>query len=200
MKALLFPMELGNSEKSNEIRDKYKKLAEQFGNQYVLDILNKIDPESAKTLHKSDLKRIIRAIEIFELTGKKKSSFVQSYESKFDYMLIFLNDNRSVLYKKIDERVDKMMQMGLENEVRNLIKNHNLSTQNQSMSAIGYKEFFDYFAGKISYAELVEKIKLNSRHYAKRQITWFKAMPQVKEYDCNNVQKIVEDVKKFLNQ
>lgn len=200
MKGLLFPMELGNSNKSEKIRQKYKNLAEQFGNAYVLEILRKIDPESAEKLHEKDLTRIIRAIEIFELTGKKKSSFSTKLKSKYDYMLIFLNDDRAKLYERINTRVDKMMQFGLENEVENLIKTYKLTPENQSMSAIGYKEFFDYFNNKISLEEVIKKIKLNSRHYAKRQITWFKAMPEVKEYNCQNINNILCDVKSFLNK
>lgn len=198
MKGLLFDMELGLSEKSAEIRQKYNELAKQHGNKYVLDILAKIDPESASKLHEKDLIRIIRAIEIFELTGKRKSSFVQNYNSKYDYMLIFLNDDRKQLYSRIDLRVEQMFNMGLLQEVENLVKTYGLTGHNQSMGGIGYKEFFDYFSGKVNLQQLKENIKLNSRHYAKRQITWFKSMPNVREYNCHNIDDIVNDIKNFL--
>lgn len=199
MKGLLFDLQLGCSEKSTELRQKYKALAEQFGNQYLLDKLNQIDPVSASKLHPKDLARIIRALEIFELTGKIKSSYVQNFESKYDYKLIFLNDDRKELYKRIDNRVEQMFADGLLAEVDTLVKTYNLNRQNQSMGAIGYKEFFDYFDGKISIEDVKEQIKLNCRHYAKRQITWFKSMPNVQEYNCNDIQKIVDDIKLFLN-
>ena len=198
MKGLLFPMELGKTDKSPEIREKYKLLAKTHGNKYLLDYLQKIDPESAEKLHEKDLLRIIRAIEIFELTGKKKSSFCTKLESEYDYMLIFLNRERSVLYQNIDKRAQNMIDNGLEVEVKELVKNYNLTKDSQSMSGIGYKEFFDYFDGKISRDEMIENIKKNCRHYAKRQITWFKAMPNVQEYDCKDAEKIIDDVKAFL--
>ena len=200
MKGLLFPMELGASEKSDEIRQKYQKLFEEKGGEYLLEKLREIDPQSAEKLHAKDVNRMIRAFEIFELTGKKKSDFKTELVSEYDYKLILLNDDRKVLYERIDKRVEKMFEMGLEDEVKNLIKNYNLTAKNQSMSGIGYKEFFEYFDGKISKQELAEKIKQNSRHYAKRQLTWFKAMPNVQEYDCKNVQKIIDDVRQFLQQ
>lgn len=198
MKGLLFPMELGKSEKSDEIREKYKKIAEEKGGQYLLDYLAKIDAESASKLHAKDIIRIIRAIEIFELTGKTKSSFKTQMESEFDYMLIFLNDDRQKLYERINLRVDKMLEMGLFDEIKKLVKDFGLTRENQSMQGIGYKEFFDYFDGIVNFEQLVENIKQDSRHYAKRQNTWFKAMPNVKEYDCHNVEKIIFDAKEFL--
>ncbi len=200
MKGLLFPMELGKSDKSAEIRERYKKLAEENGGQFVLDYLVKIDPESALKLHVKDVNRIIRAIEIYELTGRTKSSYKTKLESEYDYMLIFLNDDREKIYEKINHRVEKMLDLGLENEVKCLIKNFKLTKDNQSMQGIGYKEFFDYFENKISLDELVENIKKDSRHYAKRQITWFKAMPNVKEYQCTKVDEIIGDAKSFLTK
>lgn len=200
MKGLLFPMELGNSQKSEQIREKYKKIADEQGGAKLLEILNSIDPESASKLHEKDTLRIIRAIEIYELTGKKKSSIKTELVSEYDYMLIYLNDDRKELYFRINERVDKMLKLGLENEVKSLIKNYNLTQNSQSMSGIGYKEFFDYFDGKTDYDKLVESIKQNCRHYAKRQNTWFKAMPNAKEYNCKNVDKIINDVETFIKQ
>ena len=199
MKGLLFPMKLGCSDKSEKIRDKYKKIAEQNGGNYLLEKLREIDPVSAEKLHDKDLNRIIRALEIYELSGKKKSDFKTELVSKYDYKLIFLNDDRKVLYVRIDNRVEKMFALGLEKEVKDLIEKYNLTKENQSMSAIGYKEFFDYFDNKINFEQLKDNIKLNSRHYAKRQVTWFKAMPNVAEYNCNNIDKIVEDIKLFIN-
>ena len=198
MKGLLFPMQLGNSEKSTEIREKYTEYLNNCGAEKLLEKLRSIDPESANKLHPKDTLRIIRALEIFELTGTKKSDIKTEYVSEFDYHLIFLNDDRQKLYDRIDKRVDKMFELGLEEEVRNLIDKFNLTPKSQSMQGIGYKEFFDYFDNKITYNQLLDKIKQNSRHYAKRQITWFKAMPNCKEYNYQEIDKIVEDVKNFL--
>ena len=200
MKGLLFPLELGKSEKDEKIREKYRKIADEKGGHYLLEYLRSIDPKSAEKLHDKDIIRIIRAIEIFEVTGKKKSQYVTPLESEFDYKLIFLTDDRKTLYERIDKRVDSMFDLGLEEEVKNLINSFSLNRQNQSMGGIGYKEFFDYFDKKISKEKLLDAIKQNSRHYAKRQITWFKAMPNVETYDCKNQQKIIDDVKHFLDK
>ena len=198
MKGLLFPLDLGHSDRNEELRNKYKKIANENGGEYLLNILKETDPESAKILHAKDINRIIRALEIYELTGKKKSEYKTELKSEYDYELIFLNDDRKELYSRIDLRVEKMFELGLENEAYNLIKTYNLTSQNQSMGGIGYKEFFDYFSNKVTKEQLIDNIKLNSRHYAKRQITWFKAMPNVSEYNCKNQELIIQDIKKFL--
>ena len=200
MKGLLFPLELGNAQKSEQIREKYQMIAAEQGGEKLLELLNKVDPESASKLHPKDTLRIIRALEIFELTGQKKSSIKTELVSEYDYMLIFLNDVRAELYKRIDQRVDKMLEAGLENEVKNLIKDYSLTAQNQSMQGIGYKEFFEYFDNKLSNVQLADAIKQNSRHYAKRQITWFKAMPNVCEYNYKDKNVILNDIKTFLKR
>lgn len=200
MKGLLFPMDFGHSERSQELREKYKKIAEEKGGQYLLDYLSTFDKESADKLHEKDTLRIIRAIEIYELTNKPKSQYKNNLESEFNFMLLFLNTNRKKLYERIDTRVEKMFNLGLEEEVKNLVKTYNLTSSSQSMEAIGYKEFFDYFDKKISKEQLVEQIKLDSRHYAKRQITWFKKMPNNIECNIENIENIVEKVKIFLNE
>lgn len=199
MKALLFPYEFSNSQKDQTIRDKYTNLAIEHGNEYVYDILKQLDPESAEKLHPNDSKRIIRAIEIFETTGTKKINNCNQ-ESLYDYHLIFLNGNRTEIYDRINQRVDFMIKGGLQAEIEGLMNDYNLTRDNQSMQAIGYKEWFDFFENKIDYSELIDKIKTNSRHYAKRQITWFKAMPKVKEYNYKNLDKILLDVDLFLTK
>ena len=200
MKGLLFSLDLGHTDKSEEIREKYNQILAEKGGEYLLEKLRQIDPISAEKLHEKDVNRIVRALEIFELTGKRKSDIKTELKSEYDYKLILLTDDRKVLYDRINLRVDKMLEMGLEDEVRGLIENNKLTRDNQSMSGIGYKEFFDYFDGKISREELIYQIKQNSRHYAKRQLTWFKAMPNVEMYDCNKMQVIVENVKSFLGK
>ncbi len=198
MKAVLFPYDFSDNSKDLLVRQKYEELAEKNGNLYVYNKLKEIDPESAEKLHPNDVKRVIRALEIYETSGEKKvnnSKLIPLY----DYFLIFLNGERKKLYDRINFRVEKMLEHGLETEVRNLIKNYNLTEKNQSMQGIGYKEWFDYFSGKITYDQLIYNIKINSRHYAKRQITWFKAMLNVKEYDYNNIDLITKDVYNFIS-
>ena len=118
-------------------------------------------------------------------------------------MLIFLNDDRKQFYSRIDQRVEQMFNMGLLQEVENLVKTYGLTGQNQSMGGIGYKEFFDYFSGKVDLPQLKENIKLNSRHYAKRQITWFKRNNNIHYIERNpsdSAQQIAEKAFILLEQ
>ena len=199
LKSLLYPYDFSNTTKNEQIRQKYKNLASTFGNEYVFDILKKVDRVSASKLHQNDIKRVIRALEIFDTTGKPMSQQQNKVESIYDFKLIFLNDDREVLYNRINSRVDKMFEDGLEQEVLNVIKKFNLTKNNHSMQGIGYKEFFDYIDGTITKQQLIEKIKQNSRNYAKRQITWFKHMQNVSEYNINDIDKILLDIKNWLN-
>ena len=199
MKGLLFPYSFGNSEKNDEVRSKYKTLAEKFGNEYVFNILQEKDYESSLNINMNDSKRVIRALEILETTGKKKSEQTLDLESKYDYKMIFLDDEREELYKRINYRVELMKSQGLEKEVRELVNKYGLTRDSQSMQGIGYKEFFDYFDNKISLDDVFEKIKLNTRHYAKRQVTWFKKMPNVERCNCHDVDGIMEKIKKWIN-
>lgn len=197
IESLLYPFEFCNSEKNEQIRDKYKKLLNEKGNQYIYDLLAKIDPKTAQKLHPNDTKRVIRALEIYDTTGKPKSEQVQEKISKYDFKLLFLNTNREVLYDRINKRVDIMLNQGLENEVKSLLS-AGITKENQCFQGIGYREFFDYFDKKISYDELVSKIKQDSRNYAKRQITWFRHMKNAEEVDIKNLDDILKSVEIWL--
>jgi|LGOV01.1.fsa_nt_gb tRNA dimethylallyltransferase len=192
MRALLFPYTLGNAPRDEEVRKKYEELARENGNLYVYNLLKEIDPVSSGELHFNDLKRVIRALEIFEVSGKIKSAHkTTKLNSEYDYTLIALTRQRQDLYDIINSRVDTMFEKGLVEEVTDLVKNKGLTKTHQSMSGIGYREFFDYFDSKITLDELKENIKQNSRRYAKRQITWFKTMPNVKWFETDEGTKEV---------
>ena len=197
IESLLYPFEFCNSEKNEQIRSNYKNLLEEKGNQYVYDLLVKIDPKTAQKLHPNDTKRVIRALEIFDTTGIPKSEQVQEKISDYDFKLLFLNTDREVLYDRINKRVDVMLSQGLENEVKSLIA-QGITKENQCFQGIGYREFFDYFENKISYDELVNKIKQDSRNYAKRQITWFRHMDKAEEVDIKNLNDILKSVEIWL--
>lgn len=197
IKSLLYPLDFGNSQKDEKIRAKYQLLAKQYGNEYIFDLLRQVDKQSCEKLHPNDIKRVIRALEIYELTGKPKSAQTLKCESEYDYKLIFLNDDRVSLYEHINKRVDDMFAGGLKQEVENLLS-QGLTKDSQCMQGIGYKEFFDYFDNKITYEQLIENIKQNSRNYAKRQITWFKHMQKVEEYSPKNIEKILQDIDIWL--
>ena len=160
-----------------------------------------IDELSAKELHPNNRRRVLRAIEIFENTGRKKSDVIasQQHQCLYDTYFIGLTLEREILYQRINQRVDKMRDMGLEKEVTDLYK-LGLTRDFQSMKAIGYKEWFDYFDGLISLDDVYENIKKHSRQYAKRQYTWFKNQFDVHWYDVNLecFEKTVEEVLKDL--
>ena len=158
-----------------EYRKDLESAAKEFGNEYVYKILKRVDEESAESIHPNNLKRVIRALEIYKTTGKKKSELdkEQLSEPLYEPEITGLMRDREVLYDRINKRVDIMMEKGLVEEVSELIK-MGIDTDATSMQAIGYKEIIEYLDGKASLSGAVDKIKRESRRYAKRQLTWFK--------------------------
>lgn len=158
-----------------EYRKDLESAAKEFGNEYVYKILKRVDEESAESIHPNNLKRVIRALEIYKTTGKKKSELdkEQLSEPLYEPEITGLMRDREVLYDRINKRVDIMMEKGLVEEVSELIK-MGIDTDATSMQAIGYKEIIEYLDGKTSLSDAVDKIKRESRRYAKRQLTWFK--------------------------
>ena len=195
MKSLLFPYQFSNAKKNEEIRNYYKNLAQEKGNLFIYDILKEKDNARAAMLHPNDVKRVIRSLEIIDCGGNFDKD---NLESAYDYALVVLTENRQVLYDRINKRVDEMFDMGLEEEVKNVIKKYGLTKNSQSMGAIGYREFFDLFDGKMTISQVKDKIKQDSRNYAKRQITWFKTMPKAQFENVENIDKIIENLKIFL--
>lgn len=157
----------------------YKKelyqLAEIKGRQFVYEMLLNTDAEYAKITHPNNLKRVVRALEYYHATGKKKSAAVKEKKFRYDNTFYFgLKLNRETLYKRINERVDAMVKNGLIEEVRALLaRGYHLKLN--SMKAIGYKEIADALAGNTGMDTAIEQVKQNSRNYAKRQLTWFNA-------------------------
>lgn len=178
VQSLLLDNNYGNSYKSEELRLQLKNLASEKGNMEVYNILKDIDPESAETIHPNDLKRVIRAIEIFKLSGHKKSELKRTMQTNMQNsikpLIIVLNRNRDELYNRINLRVDLMIKAGLVDEVKNLVSKYNLTINNQCMQGIGYKEILDYINNIVDIDTAIENIKINTRHYAKRQLTWFR--------------------------
>lgn len=172
--SILFDLSYGKSQANLEAREKYKKLAEEFGNEYVYNILKELDPKTAEKLHFNDVKRVIRALEIYE-SGTKKSDIVDDLTPKYDYKAYSINFDREILYDRINLRVDKMIENGLIEEIKSLLA-MGIDETNQCMQGIGYKEILGYLKGEISLEDALNLIKLNTRHYAKRQITFFKRL------------------------
>lgn len=181
IKAALYDYTFSEMENNHdEINKKYK----DYTNEQLYAHLKQIDEESAKILHFNNRRRVLRAIEIYEQTGQKKSEMINEQEHicLYDAYFVGLTLPRELLYERINLRVDLMMKNGLQGEMESLIK-QGLTRENQSMKAIGYKEWFDYFEGKCDLNEVSENIKKHSRQYAKRQYTWFKNQFDVHWYD-----------------
>jgi tRNA dimethylallyltransferase len=169
-------------------RQKLNDLAYEKGNRYLHDILKKTDPQSADKLPANDLTRIIRALEVYHLTGITKTELdkrSREIESPYKPIMIGLSyKNRDKLYERINHRVDIMMDQGLLNEVKMLL-NMGIDKKSTSMAAIGYKELVSFLEGEITKQEAVELIKQQSRRYAKRQLTWFRKDKRINWIFCD---------------
>ncbi len=199
IKAALYDYQFSETkDQREEFREKYK----DYSNEELYHYLMTIDEQSALTLHPHNRQRVLRAIEIFEETGQRKSDIeaAQQHICLYDADFIGLTLKRSVLYERINQRVDQMREIGLKEEVERLYASR-LNRSYQSMKAIGYKEWFDYFEGQISEEEVYENIKKHSRQYAKRQYTWFKNQFDVHWYEVDlsnfhhTVETVLQDIK-----
>lgn len=175
LQALSLPMDYGAVPGDEEIRKKYHRLAEAEGNEAVHRRLADLDPASARRLHPNDLRRVIRAIEVFELTGAPLSAqkMPDAEDSPYDFQLYAIDLPRDELYRRVDLRVDQMIRDGLPDEVRGLL-DAGLSPDAQSMQGLGYKEMLPVLRGEMALADAAALIKLRTRHFAKRQLTWFR--------------------------
>ncbi len=169
-------------EKDEALRDKLYRIAAEQGNEVLHARLRAIDPEAADAIHPNNVKRVVRAIEVFETTGKTKTETDREQiagEVPYDDTVFVLEfADRDLLYSRIEKRVDIMMNDGLEEEARNLLCTGR-GISRTAAQAIGYKEFLPYFAGEKTLDEVSAEIKLATRHYAKRQLIWFRRMQDV---------------------
>ena len=176
--SLIYDMNYGRVEKDQAYREKLAVIVKEKGNEYLYKKLESLDPETSRRYHPNEVNRVIRALEIYKVSGEIPSKIrtgERKLNDKLDPLIFFLNyDNRDLLYNRINQRVLDMVNMGLVDEVRELIKRFNLDNKSQSMSAIGYKEVLDYLNHNINLDEMIDLIQKNTRHYAKRQITWMK--------------------------
>lgn len=185
IQALLFKRTLGSVGSDESIRKKYEDVEKERGRDYLHSLLKAADPSSAEKIHKNDVKRVIRALEIYELTGKRKSEQQDGFVPRFPYVAVAFDYPRERLYARIDRRVEKMLTNGLVDEVKALTE-RGIGAVCQSMQGIGYKEVLYYLKGDISYSTMTDIIKQNTRNYAKRQITFFKKLPGIVWLDPND--------------
>ena len=176
IQALLYDIDFTENEGDAAYRRQLEMLAKEKGAEYLHTQLAAVDPKAAEEIHANNVKRVIRALEFYEQTGEKISEHNErerQKESPYQFCYFVLNDKRECLYDRIDKRVDQMIENGLIEEVKQL-KERGCTKQMVSMQGLGYKEIFAYLEGDCSLEEAVYVIKRDTRHFAKRQLTWFK--------------------------
>lgn len=183
MNALLYERSLGNVAANEQVREKYEQIAAEKGNCYLHELLRRVDPDSAEKLHENDRKRVIRALEIYEVTGKRKSEQCDGDVPRLPFRAVAFDYPREQLYERINMRADSMLKAGLVEEVVELLRS-GVSPQCQCMQGIGYKEVVDFLKNDSLHNTIPDKIetmsdviKQNTRKYAKRQLTLFRRMP-----------------------
>jgi len=201
--SLIYDLDFGKAKSDSKIRDYYTSLYNEYGEDYLYYKLKEVDPESACKIHKNNVKRVIRALEVHDITGKKFSEMntdIRKQSEKYDCVLIGLSMERNVLYNRINQRVDKMICNGLIEEVKNLL-NKGYDKNLVSMQGIGYKEIIHYLDGDMVLEESVNILKRNTRRFAKRQFTWFLRDQNVKWYNIPSIDEldiVVDDIYKYI--
>ncbi len=181
IQAILYDIQFSEQEIDKDYRISLEQYAEDFGKDALHEKLKEVDEESAETIPAANMKRVIRALEYFHQTGEKFSEHNKRERervSPYNFAYFVLNDDRQILYNRIDKRVDLMNQAGLVEEVKGLLE-YGCKPGMTSMDGIGYKEIISYLGGDMSLEEALELIKKNSRNYAKRQLTWFRREKEV---------------------
>lgn len=205
--SLIYPLKFGSAIKDENLRETLYKDAEIYGNDFLFQKLIDVDPIAAKIIHKNNVKRVIRAIEVKLLSGQSVACEKDKNQLLTYHKMYAFSTERTELYQKINNRVDILFARGLEEEVNKLVYDYKVNFDMQSMQAIGYKEFKNYFDKSISKEDLLELIKKHSRNYAKRQYTWFRAYNQcvwleneLNEEKCKEIIKDYYDNEPNLEQ
>lgn len=205
IQALLYDVDFTSQESDTAFRQEMQKFAEKNGVHALHEKLKDIDPGSYEAIHENNIKRVIRALEYYHLTKKPLSLHNETERKKsspYNFAYFVLTDDRTHLYERIDRRVDAMMEQGLLNEVK-MLHDRGYKKDMVSMQGLGYKELLDYLDGQCTLDEAVYVIKRETRHFAKRQLTWFKRERDVlwfdqSEYSYDN-EKILEEMIRILN-
>lgn len=181
------------SEKGSDVqlRETLWQRAEREGAEALHVELTSVDPVSASRIHPNDARRTIRALEVYLQTGTRLSETRNRRESDYDLVWIGLNMDRALLYRRIEERIDLMLEEGLVEEVREL-RRRGYDEQQVSMQALGYKEILAYLKGECGYGQAVELLKRDTRRFAKRQLSWFRRLPQIHWFDLTDPKKNAE--------
>ena len=206
IQALLYDIDFTENEEDTAYRMELEQIAKENGPEKLHEMLREVDPESADAIHANNVKRVIRALEFYKITGQKISEHNEkerAKESPYEFCYFVLNDDRKLLYDRIDLRIDKMMEEGLLEEVSSL-KNKGYTKDMVSMQGLGYKEILDYLNGECSLEEAIYILKRDTRHFAKRQLTWFRRERDVIWVDKNNYdhdeEKILEVMLSYVRE
>ena len=207
IQSLLYDIEFKEEEEVNSsLRDSLQQYAEEFGKEALHERLKAVDPESAEVIPAGNVKRVIRALEFYETHHEKISVHNKSQaekESPYNYAFFVLTDDRKILYERIEKRIDIMLEKGLIDEVQGL-RGEGLNRSFISMQGLGYKEILAYLEGEITLDEAIYILKRDTRHFAKRQITWFKREKDVHWLDKSEFkhddEAIFEEMLKFLQE
>ena len=202
IQALLYDIDFSEHEDDGSIRAKYEELAKTNGNEYLYNLLKGVDPKSADTIHCNNVKKIIRALEYYDITGEpisKHNEEQRQNESPYNFLYIVLNDDRAKIYDRIEKRIDIMIRDGLIDEVGALM-DKGYTKDLVSMQGLGYKEIIEYLDGNISLEEAIYILKRDTRHFAKRQLTWFrreKVTTWIDKSEYSNEKEILQQIKKY---
>ncbi len=181
IQAVLYDIDFTQSQEDSDLRIQLEELAKTQGAHVLHEMLREVDPQAAEEIHENNVKRVIRAIEYFRQTGEKISEHnkeQRAKESPYNFCYFVLNDDRAKLYERIDQRVDLMLEAGLVEEVKQLLA-MGCRRESTAMQGLGYKEIIDYLQGEIDLERAIYLIKRDTRHFAKRQLTWFKREKEV---------------------
>lgn len=198
--ALIYDMDFNQTDSDHDYRAHLEKLHEEEGAEYLHNMLMDIDPEAAMRIHANNVRRVIRALEVNKVTGMNMKDFQKDPVKTSDYkvILIGLTRNRHKLYARINKRVDLMLEAGLIDEIKYL-KSLGLDDSYTSMQGIGYKEVLPYLEGRYDYDTMSDLIKLNSRRYAKRQMTWFKRYKDMTWFDIDIIGELDETIRLIVD-
>ena len=181
IQSLLYDIRFEESNEDTGYRDALQQLATDRGPEYLHRLLAEVDPAAASGIHAHNVKRVIRALEFYHQTGTRISEHNEEQRkrtSPYQFLYFVLNDDRQALYTRIDQRIDQMLEAGLVTEVR-MLKDMECTRDMVSMQGLGYKEILDYLEGRCTLDDAIYILKRDTRHFAKRQLTWFRREPDV---------------------
>ena len=202
IQSVVYDIDFTENDADTAYRTMLEKMAEEKGAEFLHDMLKVVDPKAAEEIHFNNVKRVIRALEFFQKTGGPISShneIERQKESPYEFYYFVLNDDRAKLYERIEKRVDMMIEAGLADEVKKLL-DMGCTRDMVSMQGLGYKEMIDYLHGEISLEEAVYIIKRDTRHFAKRQLTWFRRERDVRWINKSDFASEEEILAYMLNQ